>query len=198
MASSSDLLSGRLADVLDAIASPAPTPAGGSVTALTVGMAAALLEMAAEASRGCWSEAAGIRAQAEALRLRSGPLAQAVARAYEEALAALDVAREPAPEARDAEIGDALARAAEVPLEIAAAASDAAALGVLVAERGEPSVRGDAVVATVLAEAAARAAAHLVEINLTTTADEDARLRAAHVAVEDAARAAATALRPPA
>ena len=197
MASSSDLLGGRLADVLDAIASPGPTPAGGSVTALTVGMAAALLEMAAEASRGCWSEAAGVRAQAEALRLRSGPLAQAVAGAYEEALAALDVAREPAPEARDAEIGDALARAAEVPLQIAAAASDAAALGVLVAERGEPSVRGDAVVATVLAEAAARAAAHLVEINLTT-AGEDPRLRAAHVAVEDAARAAATALRPPA
>ena len=197
MASSSDLLAGRLADVLDAIASPAPTPAGGSVVALTVGMAAALLEMAAEVSRGSWRDAAGVGAQAETLRLRAGALGQAVARAYADALAALEEASEPASEARDAAVGDALAHAAEVPLLIAGAASDAAALGALVAERGEPSVRGDAVVASVLAEAAARAAAHLVEINLTT-ADDDPRLRAAHVAVEDAARAAATALRPPA
>ena len=195
MASSSDLLGGRLAEVLDAIASPASTPAAGSVAALTVGMAAALLEKAADASRDCWREAAGASAQAEALRLRAGPLAQAVARAYEDALAALTAPRETESEAGDAALGDVLGRAADVPLEIAAAASDTVFLGALVAERGDASVRADAVAATILAEAAARAATHLVEINLTTL-QEDPRLHVARSALDEAARTVAGLTRP--
>ena len=191
MASSSDLLGGRLGDVLEALASPAPTPAGGSVAALAVGMAAALVEKAADASRECWREAAGASAQAEALRLRAGPLAHAVAHAYEDALAALDAARDSEGGDTGGALGDALARAADVPLEIAAAASDTVVLGALVAERGDARARGDAVVAALLADAAARAAAHLVEINLTTVEDEP-RVRVARSTVEEASRAASS------
>ena len=192
MASSPDLLSAPVSDVLRAIGSDARTPAGGSVTALTVGMAAALLEMAA-ASRPEWPEAAGARAQAESLRLRAERLAYAVAEAYEEALARLEVPSGSKPEVRDFALGEALARAADVPLEIAATAADAAALGTVVAEHADPRHRADAVVAVLLAGAAARAAASLVEVNLTTVAD-DARLGAARRHVDDAARAVVAAV----
>ena len=64
-------------------------------------------------------------------------------------------------------------RAAEIPLRIARAASDVSELAALVAEEGQPSLRVDAATAALLAEAGARAAAAIVEVNLTTTADDE-------------------------
>ena len=152
----------RLEELLDAIAEDTLVPASGSVAGVVVAMAAALTAMAARRSLGSWAEAGGAVAQAEALRRRATPLAQEDAEAYLEAVARLE-RREPG---HDAELGLALARAAEVPLLIAQVAADVAALAKEVAECGDPSVRGDATGAALLAQAAARAAAHLVEINL--------------------------------
>ena len=62
-----------------------------------------------------------------------------------------------------------------VPLEIAEAAADTASLAALAAELGERDVQADAAAAAVLAAAGARAAAHLVAVNLTVT-EGDVRL----------------------
>ena len=80
------------------------------------------------------------------------------------------------------EVGTALARAAEVPLQITETAADVAALAALVAEHASSDVQADAAVAAALAESGARAAAHLVEVNLGARADDE-RVAAARVLV---------------
>jgi methenyltetrahydrofolate cyclohydrolase len=172
-------------ELLASVAAETRAPAGGSVAAVVVALAAALVAKAARLSRASWRNAAGAVAQAEALRARVAPLAEADATAYANAIAAL--------QARDPELGTALSRAAHVPLVIAEAAADVACLASSVAEEGDPDARGDAATAAVFAQAAARAAAHLVEINLSATrADE--RVVVARALVEAADRAAEAAL----
>ena len=177
-APSHDFLSSRLDAFLDELAAERPAPGGGSAAAIAVAMGASLVAMAARLSRGTWSEAGGAVAQAAALRARLAPLAHADAEVYEEALRALEAPAELKPEMRDRVLGEALWRAADVPLAIAEAGADVAALAAAVAERGDPSVRGDAAAGALLAEAGARAAANLVAINLGATARDPRVVRA--------------------
>ncbi len=151
-------------------------------------MAAGLVAKAARVSQEGWPEAAGVVAQAESLRERAAPLAQQDAEAYRAALEAMRGAG-------DEDLADALDRAAEIPLEIAAVAVDVAALGELVAERGNESVHGESSGAAALAGAAARIAAHLVEVNLTAV-EGDGRVEKAHRLAADAADSAKRAFRP--
>jgi formiminotetrahydrofolate cyclodeaminase len=162
-----------LADFTDAIASETPAPGGGSVAAVVVEMAAALAAMAARFSREHWEGAAGAVAQAEALRARAAPLAQEDADAYEAVLTAMRMPKDLEPEVRNTLIGDTLSRAADVPLRIAETAADVAELGAVLAQEGNPNLRGDASAVALLSEAAARAAANLVEINLATTEGDE-------------------------
>ena len=182
----------RLDQFLDAIAAETPAPGGGSVAAVVVAMAAGLVAMAARFSAARWDEAEGLAERADELRRRVAPLAPADARAYEEVLTAFRLPRDLAPEVREDAVANALSHAAEVPLEIAREASEVAALAALVADRGNPNLRGDAVTAALLAAAGARAAANLVEINLWARADDPRRERAReHVTgAEGAARQA--------
>lgn len=190
-----DFLDRRLGDLLEDIAARTPAPAGGSVAAIVVAMAAALATMAARFSSEHWDGAGGAVAQAEALRARVAPLAQEDARAYEKALKALRMPKEGDPEARNAVLGDALALAAAVPLEIAAVASDVALLAADVAEHGNPNLRGDAAAAAALAGAGARVAANLVVINLGAV-ESDERVARARALAAAASEAAARALAP--
>lgn len=167
-----DLLDLRLRELLEAIASEGPTPGGGSTAALAIAMSAALSAMVARASKD-WPEAGAAIAQAEQLRRRTAPLAQRDAEAYEEALVSIRLPERVEPNVRDAAVGAALARAAEVPLMIAEAGADAASLAALVADRGTPDRRGDAAAAALLAEAGTRAAASLIAVNLGVTPDDD-------------------------
>ena len=66
----------------------------------------------------------------------------------------------------EAERSRALAVASEPPAQIAEVAADVAELGADVAGSASPAVRGDALTGVILAEAAAVAAAGLVEINV--------------------------------
>jgi len=142
----------------------------GGAIALTGVVTAGLVAMTARVSRSEWGEARGAAAQATTLRERVAPLAERNVDAYREAVALLGGAESGG---GDEPLRDALARAAGVPLEIAEVAVDVASLAAVVAERGEQALRADAVAAALLAEAAARAAATLVEVNLgTTSADE--------------------------
>ena len=192
MAAPDDLLDLPLSTLLEQLATDVPSPGGGAVTAVATAMSAGLVAMVARASSG-WDEAAGTAAQAERLRTRVAPLAAANAAAYEEALVALALPEHVEPEVRSRTIGEAVSRAAELPLAIGAAAADVALLAAHAAERGEPALRPDAAVAAVLAEAAARGACHLVEINLTTTADDE-RVVHGRASADTAGAAAARAL----
>jgi formiminotetrahydrofolate cyclodeaminase len=184
-----DLLDLRVRDFLEQVASKERTPGSGSVAALVTAAAAGLLAKVARASKDNWVDAAGIVAQAESLRDRVAPLAQLDADEYEAAISARDETGEHAGERRDFALGRAYARAAEPPLRIVEAATDLAVLSIAVAENGDPSLRVDAVAAGVLAAAAARAAAELVAVNLTASADDERVLRARALA-DEAARAA--------
>lgn len=184
-----DLLQLPLAQLLDRLAAEGPTPGAGAVAALTAGMAAGLVGMVAGASPG-WGEAPAVVAQATALRRRLAPLAAANAQAYEDALASLALPDSVHPDARSHAIVTALDRAADIPLRIVAAANDVAYLAAEAAHWGEPALRPDATAAALLAAGSARAAAHLVEINLATGPDDDRVVRARSLAesAQDCAR----------
>ena len=189
VAGAASYLETTLAELLEQISARTPAPGGGSVAAVVVSMAAGLATMAARFSIDHWEGAAGAAAQGEALRRRAVPLAQEDAEAYEQALEALRTPKGSDPDARDRQIGDALAHAADVPLRIAEVATDVAELAAEVAERGNENLRGDAAAAAVLAEAGARVAANLVVINLTMR-EEDERVHRALWLADAAARAA--------
>jgi formiminotetrahydrofolate cyclodeaminase len=155
-------------------------PISGAVAALVTALAASLAAAAADRSRVDWDEAGGVRAQAQALRRRAVELAERDAVAYalaREAFAQRGDATQPTAAAndqqeRDWRLGDAVERAAEPPLQLAATAADVAELARGIADRGAGDVRADALIAAGLAAAAARAAAHLVRINLVVGGDQ--------------------------
>jgi methenyltetrahydrofolate cyclohydrolase len=191
-----DFLSLPLEEYLDELARETRIPGAGPAAALTAAAAAALVAMAARYSRGCWDEASTTVAQAESLRRRATKLALEAADALDEFLAARETPVDPRPEARDFHLGRMLARAADVPLTISETACDVALLAQHVADRGEPDVRADAAAAALLAHAATRAAAHLVEVNLAAASDDERVTRArmlAAAAGDAAARATAPA-----
>ncbi len=178
----------RLDEFMDEVASDKPAPGGGAVAAIVISLAAGLVAMAARFSVERWPDAADVVERADDLRHRVAPLAPADAQAFEEVLTAMRLPKDLEPEVRNAAIGHALARAAEIPLAMAKDAAEIAALGALVAEKGNPNLRGDAVAGAVFAHAGARAAANLVEINLGTT-ERDGRIAQAREHVEAAADA---------
>jgi len=165
-------LARQTADLLDEVASERLAPGAGSAAAVAAALAAAVSESVARLSGEAAGDAGEAAAKAAALRERLVLLADANAAAYDEATRSLG--REaPDDRVRDARLGSDLALAAYTPLSIAEVAADAAELAALLAERANPEVRADAVVAACLAEAAARGAAHLVRINLGMSPDDE-------------------------
>ena len=177
-----------LEELLDTIAAETPAPGGGSVAAFVAEMAASLAAMAARFAHD-WDGAAGAVAQAETLRHRAAPLAGEDAVAYENVLTAMRMPQELEPEVRNTLIGETLSRAADVPLAIAECAASVAELAAEIAVCGNPNLRGDAAAAAILAASAARVAANLVEINLSTVEGDD-RVERAREIVRSADRAA--------
>ncbi len=177
-----------LAEVLDRLAARQPAPGGGSAAALTGATAAALTEMAA-AFAGAGERLLQLRGRASDLRGRLLVLADEDTRSYAPVLEALALERSD-PE-RAQRVHGALAAAAEVPFAIAIAAAEVAELAAEVARVGSDQLIGDASAAVVLAEASARAAAALVELNLQHALD-DVRLARARESAQRAwgARAA--------
>jgi formiminotetrahydrofolate cyclodeaminase len=172
--------------LLDELAASARSPGSGAVSALVASFSAALVEAAAAE----WAEGENAAARARVLRERVAELAQENAEAFRAARASLhDLPGELRGAERDLVLGVTLRHAADVPLAIAEAACELATLGALVAERGHPRQRPDAVAATLLAGAAAVAAAKLVSVNLLVTPGDE---RDAHA--DELATAAAHAL----
>ena len=93
---------------------------------------------------------------------------------------------------RDWEIGEAYARAAEPPLELARIAADVAELAAELVHEALAGLRADAAAAAALAAGVAHGAVPLVAINLTATPNDD-RVVEARRCAETAERAAARA-----
>jgi formiminotetrahydrofolate cyclodeaminase len=176
-------------EFLELLASDERVPAGGLGAALVVAIAAGVVAKAARLSRSEWLEAGGAVAQANTLCRRALELAESDAVAYEDALATLKEIDKVEPDRRDAAIQDALIRSAEIPLLISQTACDVSVLAADVAEAGNPEVGADAAVAALLAGAAARAAGHLVEVNLATVPEDERAARGEVFAAKAASNA---------
>jgi methenyltetrahydrofolate cyclohydrolase len=178
--------------LLEELAAPREVPGAGSALAAALATAAAVVQMAARLSPDSWADAAGVAAQAEALRERAMQLVDEDADAYRRALEARAAADETAkPEQRDWALGRVIAAAAEPPLALVRLAADLAELCAAAGERVEPRVHADVAAAGALAAAVARGARALVATNLTALAG-DSRLEEADrlvAAAEAAARA---------
>jgi methenyltetrahydrofolate cyclohydrolase len=177
-----DYLDLPLGEFLDRVASDKPAPGGGSVAAVAVALAAGLAGMAARLSTSQLSDAPELAEQADASRRRVAPLARADAESYGRVLEAY---RDP--EDRTERVRDALSGAADVPLAVAEAGNEVVGIASRLVEEGNPNLEGDAMAAVLLASAGVRAAAKLVQINLSTVNVDDDRLRRANSLVDTTA-----------
>jgi formiminotetrahydrofolate cyclodeaminase len=192
----SDYLGLPLGGFLDLVASREPAPGGGASAAVAVALAAALTAMAARFSTEHLADADGLAGRAEGLRGEVVLLARADAVAYGRVLDANRAPRDVGEEERRQRIREALTEAADVPLSIAGIGAEVVGISARLAEEGNPNLRGDAVTAAVLAGAGVRAAATLVEINVSAGGADDGRLsrvaelRATAAAAQEAAEGA--------
>jgi glutamate formiminotransferase / formiminotetrahydrofolate cyclodeaminase len=138
-----------LSGFISTVASPTPTPGGGSVAAHVGALGAALAQMVAGLTVGKKKYAFG-----------------AVSAAYK-----LPAEPEDAANKRKAAITDALLGAAEVPLETARACARVAELAAKCAVKGNTNAVSDAGVAALLADAACRGAVYNVRINIAALED---------------------------
>jgi formiminotetrahydrofolate cyclodeaminase len=184
----------ELRALLDLAARPEPGVGAGSMAAVCVAVAASLVAKSARASRDVWPEARAVAAQAGVLATRALRLAELNAEAFHAAIGVLRPEGENLDEGRDDLIAAALTSAAYLPLRIASVAADVAILGATAREEGSAGdLEPEAVVGALLAEAAARSAAYLVEVNLTVSQDDE-RAIAAREQAHAATRAARQAL----
>ncbi|MGI8521336.1 MAG: cyclodeaminase/cyclohydrolase family protein [Actinomycetota bacterium] len=153
---------------LEILAAREPVPGGGGAAAVSVALGAALAAMAARYSSGRLDDAGELARKADELRVEVQSLIEKDAAAYSRVL---EIYRS---EERSG-LGEALSVAADVPLSIAIAGAAVAEIGVVIAEHGNPNLRGDAVTAVLLAESGARAASLLVNLNLDLAHIEDER-----------------------
>lgn len=172
--------------LLELIAARTPAPGGGSAAACAVAIAAALEQMAAgfalsrEEYAAYHPRAGQLRRTAGELRAAALQLAERELHSYGDLLAARRLPEgEPG---RDERISQAGAEAIAAPLELCRCAAGAAELGAELAREGNPNLAGDAICATLLAEAACRAAATLVQLNLDGRRDDRRGLEAGALA----------------
>jgi len=153
---------------LEILAAREPVPGGGGAAAVSVALGAALAAMAARYSGSRLDDAGELARKADELRATVQSLIEKDAAAYSRVL---EIYRS---DDRSG-LGEALSAAADVPLSIAIAGAEVSELGVLIAEHGNPNLRGDAVTAVLLAESGARAAGLLANLNLDLAHIEDER-----------------------
>ena len=168
-----------LAEFVQTVAAPTPTPGGGSVAAHAGALAAALVQMVAGLTAGkkkyaaVAAEMTEIGSRATALGERLTELVSLDAQSYAAVAAAYKLPKDDDQQRakRDAAVTAALIGASEVPLETARACAEVAELARRVAEKGNENARSDAAVAALLADAAARGAAFNVRVNVDALAD---------------------------
>jgi formiminotetrahydrofolate cyclodeaminase len=163
-------------DFLDEVAAPSPTPGGGSASAYSGAMAAALLMMytgltlARKSYAGVHDEMQRVRAQAAGLKEKLSQAVEQDARAFE---AVMETSKmEKGSSERAAATQEAMKGAAMVPMRVAEDSARALQLARSVMDKGLKSAKSDITVATFLAQAAIRGALENVRANLAEISDE--------------------------
>ena len=177
---SDNLTDKQVIQFLDALASSAPAPGGGSVAALSGALGAALVSMVCNLTLGrkkyadVQDEIASLVERSEALRDELTDLLEADVAAYTRVSTAYRLPRGTDQEkfARSAAIQEALKEATIVPIHVAEACVKVLDLCTPAAEKGNVNVVSDAGVAALMAEAGLRSAALNVIINLNAIKDE--------------------------
>jgi len=175
------LASKTVSELLDALASPSPTPGGGSAAALSGAVAASLLVMVAampKTKNGTPEDRAALDEalpKLQALQKRLTSLIDEDAASYDGVVAAYKLPKGTDEEkaARKRAVQGAMRRATDIPLETFRAALALIPLGRVVGEHGNPNAKSDASVAVHMAMTASGAAHANVEINLDGTGDPD-------------------------
>jgi len=165
---------------LDALASSAPTPGGGTAAAIAGAMGTSLLVMVAglPRTRGNTDEEravlAGVRDAVQPMTAHLTALADADTDAFNQVMAAYGLAKGTDEEkaARSSAIQQGLRLATTTPLDTMRVAAAALAQGVLVARLGNRSAASDLGVALGLLEAASAGAALNVRTNLGSLKDK--------------------------
>ena len=155
-------ITSSVGEFLTSVATRHPAPSAGAVAALSVASAAGVTSRAARFAVD--AELVALSEPAEALRARLVRLADDDARAYIQVLAEVRLPSDTGCGARRRSA--ALASATEVPLAIASAGVEVAAMAAALAQRGNPNLADDARAAVRLAQAGVRASAELVRINV--------------------------------
>lgn len=168
-----------LSGFVSSVASPVPTPGGGSVAAHVGALGAALAQMVAGLTVGKKKYAA-VDTEMRELSLKASGLVTTLsslvakdAEAYGAVSSAYKMPSEPEEAAarRQKTITDALLSAAAVPLETARACTQVAELAATCAAKGNTNAASDAGVAALLADAACRGAVYNVRINVSSLDD---------------------------
>jgi formiminotetrahydrofolate cyclodeaminase len=164
---------------LDRLGSAAPAPGGGAAAAMNTAIGAALVAMVANLTIGKpayaehESDAAQVLARADAVRAHALALADRDADAFTALMATYRLPRTTDAEksARTTSIQDALVIAAQVSLDIGAAAAEVIQLARSLHGRSNPSVVSDVAVAAASAAAGLESAHVNAEINARTVRD---------------------------
>jgi len=173
---------------LDALASNAATPGGGSAAAILGAMGAALVSMVCNLTIGkkkyveVEGEMKDVLAKAEDLRHRLTGMIQDDVRAFDTVMGAYGMPKETDAEktSRGEAIQDALKLATDVPIACCRVAREVIDLALVVSEKGNLNVISDAGVGVLAANAALRSAALNVFINAKMISDKsfvDAKLK---------------------
>ncbi|MGD9501143.1 MAG: methenyltetrahydrofolate cyclohydrolase [Methyloceanibacter sp.] len=164
---------------LDALASQAATPGGGSAAAIIGAMGAALVSMVCNLTIGKkkYAEVEGemkdVLAKSEALRLKLTAMIEDDVKAFDAVMGAYGMAKETDADkaAREKAIQAALKQATDVPLRCAAAAREVIDLAAIASDKGNLNVISDAGVAVLAGYAALRSAALNVFTNARMISD---------------------------
>jgi len=163
----------RVDALLEAFSSADPTPGGGGAAVLAVALSASLCAMAARLSTPQMTRAPQLAAEALSLCDVLAPLGDRDAHDY---LAVIAARQDPDGASDTADrrqpVADALSAATEVPMEVIDMGTRLAEMAAELVEEGNPNLRGDALVAAVLAGAGVEAAATLARINLAGSPDD--------------------------
>jgi formiminotetrahydrofolate cyclodeaminase len=181
-----------LSAFLDALASPDPTPGGGTAAAVGGALGVALLMMVAGLPRTRGNTDAErvqlgeTRAALAGARDRLLTLADTDTAAYNSVTAAYRLPKSTDEEkaARKQAVQQAMRAATDAPLDILRVVAEAMAHAKAVAALGNPSASSDVRVALELLEAAGAGASANVEINLTSLQDDGYRKASASTMIE--------------
>ena len=165
---------------LDELASDSPAPGGGSVAALCASLGSALVSMVAtltigkEKYKDSWQIMEDVVSKSESLRFKFVDLMNKDTESFNSFMAAMKLPKATEEEKciRKKAMGEASKLATEVPLLTLEACVEVCELAYLAAKDGNTNTISDAGSTALISEAAGRAAAYNVKINLPGVTDE--------------------------